>query len=116
MDLLVVDVPVFISDKIQQSIVFEDVEVPQIQFFDRVVDIPVSTQRRLPTVQTVQKTGEIPLVQFWTRFVSTARTMRMNSTSGSRRPVSPSTVQHDTEMVHGGGEGGSSVARRSLVT
>ena len=62
-DLLVVDVTVIISDKIQQSIVFEDVEVLQIQFIDTVLDIPVVTQRRLPTVQTVQKTGEIPQVQ-----------------------------------------------------
>ena len=39
MDLLVVDVP--ISDKSQQSMSFENVEVPQFQFFDSVVDIPV---------------------------------------------------------------------------
>ena len=63
-DLLVVDVPVIISDKFQQSIVYEDVEVPQIQFIDRVVDLSVVLQRRVPTVQTVQKTGEIPQLQF----------------------------------------------------
>ena len=64
MDLLVVDVLVIISDKFQQSIVYEDVEVPQIQFIDRVVDLSVVLQRRVPTVQTVQKTGEIPQLQF----------------------------------------------------
>ena len=58
--LLVVDVPAIISDKFQQSIVHEDVEVPQIQFIDRVVDFSVVLQRRVPAVQTVQKTGEIP--------------------------------------------------------
>ena len=67
MDLLVVDVPVIISDKFQQSIVYEDVEVPQIQFIDRVVDLSVVLQRRVPTVQTVQKTGEIPQLQFLDR-------------------------------------------------
>ena len=60
----VVDVPVIISDKLQQSIVDENLEVPKIQFIDRVVDIPVVLQRRVPTVQTVQKTGEIPQVVF----------------------------------------------------
>ena len=64
MDLFVVDVPVIISDKFQQSIVYEDVEVPQIQFIDRVVDFSVVLQRRVPAVQTVQKTGEIPQLQF----------------------------------------------------
>ena len=62
--LLVVDVPAIISDKFQQSIVYEDVEVPQIQFIDRVVDFSVVLQRRVPTVQTVDKTGEIPQLQF----------------------------------------------------
>ena len=62
--LSVVDVPVIISDKLQQSIVHENVEVPQIQFIDRVVDFSVVLQRRVPTVQTVQKTGEIPPVVF----------------------------------------------------
>ena len=62
--LSVVDVPVIISDKLQQSIVLENVEVPQIQFIDRGVDLSVVLQRRVPTVQTVQKTGEIPQMMF----------------------------------------------------
>ena len=52
------------SDKLQRSKSYEKVEVPQIQFIVIVLDIPVATQRRLPTVQTVQKTGEFPQVQF----------------------------------------------------
>ena len=63
MDLLVVDVPVMISDKFQQSTVYEN-KVPQFQFVDRVVDFSSLLQRRVPTVQTVQKTGEIPQLQF----------------------------------------------------
>ena len=53
-----------ISDKFQQSIVYENVKVPQFQFIDRVVDFSTVLQRRVPTVQTVQKTGEIPQLQF----------------------------------------------------
>ena len=63
-DLLVVDVPVIISDKFRQSIVYVNVKVPQFQFIDRVVDFSSVLQRRVPTVQTVQKTGEIPQLQF----------------------------------------------------
>merc|ERR1711972_185449 len=40
------------------------VEVPEIVFVDRVVDIPVTKQRQVPMVQTVQKTVEIPEVAF----------------------------------------------------
>ena len=32
------------------------VEVPQVQYIDRVVDVPVVMQRQVPTIQTVQKT------------------------------------------------------------
>ena len=41
--------------------------MPQIQFILSLPDIPVVLQRRVPTVQTVQKTTKIPQarVQFW---------------------------------------------------
>ena len=38
-------------------------EVRQIQFTDRVSAIPVVTQKRVPTVQTVQQKAEIPQVR-----------------------------------------------------
>merc|ERR1711945_20320 len=38
--------------------------VPQVQFIDKVVDIPVVAQRQIPMVQTVQKTIEIPQLQY----------------------------------------------------
>merc|ERR1712135_84199 len=38
--------------------------VPQLQFIDKVVDIPVVAQRQIPMVQTVQKTIEIPQLQY----------------------------------------------------
>ena len=53
-----------IFDKFQQSKSYMFSKEPQIQFIDRVVDFLVAQRRRLPTVQTVQKTGEIPQVLF----------------------------------------------------
>ena len=43
--------------KFQQSFVVS-VDVPQIPFIDRVVDLSVVSQRQGCTVQTVQKTGD----------------------------------------------------------
>ena len=34
-------------------------EVPQVQYIDRIVDVPVLMQRQVPTIQTVQKTVEV---------------------------------------------------------
>ena len=58
----VVDVPVDTQLEFQQS-KYEKVKVPQIQFLDRVPDIPVVPQRRACTVQTMKKIVEIPQVQ-----------------------------------------------------
>ena len=55
--MLAMDVPVIVQLEFQQSS-FETVEVPQLQFLDRLPDIPVATQRQVLTVQTVQKTGD----------------------------------------------------------
>ena len=46
-----------------------EVEVPQIRFIDRVVDIPVVQQRQVPMVQTIHKTVEIPQAQFLDKVV-----------------------------------------------
>ena len=59
----VVDVPVNIIDKFQQSMSYENVEVAQIQFFDSGWTF-LLCYRDFPTVQTLQKTGEIPQVVF----------------------------------------------------
>ena len=40
------------------------VEIPQVQFLNKVVDIPVVVQRQVPMVQKVQKTLEVPQLQF----------------------------------------------------
>ena len=52
----IIDVPVL---QIQET-----VEVPQVQFIDKAMDVPVVMQRQVPTVQKVQKTAEVPQVQF----------------------------------------------------
>ena len=43
------------------------VEVPQVQYTDKIVDVPVVAQRQVSTFQTVQRTGEVPHVQFLDR-------------------------------------------------
>ena len=78
---LVVDVPVIMQLKFQQSFVVS-VEVPQIPFIDRVVDF-VASQRQGHTVQIVQKTGDSPgAVQFldWDMPVVVQRQGRMVQT------------------------------------
>merc|ERR1712064_129760 len=61
----VVDVPVIMQRQVPAvQRVQKMVEVPQLQFIDRVVDIPVVQQRQVPTVQTVQQTIEIPQMQY----------------------------------------------------
>ena len=40
------------------------VEAPQVEYSDRIVDLPVATQCRVPTIQPVQETVDMPQVQF----------------------------------------------------
>ena len=83
-----IDLPVIVQLEFQQSF-FETVEVPQIQFSDRVRDIPVVTQRWVLTVQIVHKTGKIQQVQCVAADVPvTAAT----SSSAEDRPFSTSAV------------------------
>ena len=44
-------------------------DVPQVQYADKIVGVPVVTQRRVPTIQTAQGTVEVPQVQFLDRMV-----------------------------------------------
>ena len=37
---------------------------PQEQYSGKIVDVPVVMQRQVPTIQTLQKTVEVPQVQF----------------------------------------------------
>ena len=47
-----------------QSRVQKTGEVPQVQYNDKVVNVPVVMQRLDPTVQTVQKMVEVPQIQY----------------------------------------------------
>merc|ERR1711916_268845 len=49
--------------------VTKQVEIPQIQYIDKVVDVPVVMQRQLPTIQKVQKTVEVPQIQYIDKIV-----------------------------------------------
>ena len=40
------------------------VEIPQVQYTGKIIDVSVATQRGVPTTQTVQKTAEAPQTQF----------------------------------------------------
>ena len=52
---ILVDVPVIMQLKFQQSVPLEKVKVPQVQFLDRLLEHPVVPQRWVRTVETVQK-------------------------------------------------------------
>ena len=39
------------------------IEVLQIQYIDKIVDVPVQKQRQVPMVQKVQKSVEVPQIQ-----------------------------------------------------
>ena len=41
--------------------------VPQMQYIDETIDVPVGVQRRVPTIQTAQGTVEVPQVRFLDR-------------------------------------------------
>ena len=68
--LVVVDVPVIFSDKFQQSKSYMFSKEPQIQFIDRVLDLPVVQRRRGTHSAALQKTGEIPQVLFLDRLMT----------------------------------------------
>ena len=56
------EVLVIMQRQFQQSKLFDFLEEPQIQFIDRVLDLPVVPQRSVSTVRTVLKTVEISQV------------------------------------------------------
>ena len=52
-----------VSRPLMEETMQKTVEVPQIQFIDRAVDVPVVMQRQVPIVQKVPKTVEVPQAQ-----------------------------------------------------
>jgi hypothetical protein len=47
-----------------QKVVQVPREVPQIQFIDEVVDVPVQKQRQVPMIMKVQRTVVVPQVEY----------------------------------------------------
>ena len=86
----VIDVPVL---QIQET-----VEVPQVQFIDRAVDVPVVMQRQVPIVQKVQRTVEVPQAR------STDKVMDVPVIMQGQVPavqVVPKTVDPQTQFIDG---------------
>ena len=65
-----VDVSVIFNDKFRQSKSYMFSKEPQLQFIDRVLDLPVVQRRRGPHSATVRKTDLIPQVQFLGKVVA----------------------------------------------
>jgi len=79
--------------------------VPQVQYSDRVVDVPVVQQRQVPSVQKAQKTGEVPQVQHTDRVVRAecrelTGEVRLRGGASIGKGAVPGQFQHDLE---GGG-------------
>ena len=50
-------------------------EIPQVQYIDQIVDLPVVMQRQIPAIQAVQKAVEVPQVQFLDRMDGIPKTV-----------------------------------------
>merc|ERR1711945_75660 len=60
----VVDIPVVAQRQIPMvQTVQKTIEIPQMQYIDKVVDVPVVQVMQVPQVQVVEKTVEIPEIQ-----------------------------------------------------
>ena len=57
-----------IQEKINQ--VTKHIKIPQVQFLDKADDMFVDVQRQIPVAQTMQKTMEVPLLQFTDKVVN----------------------------------------------
>ena len=97
--LTVVDVPVILQVEFQQSKLYVWM-VAQIQFIDRVLELPLVQQRSVPTAQTMQKTVEIPQLLFFCR-----RRCEHAATSSSRSRVPQISSSTASMAVVGGCEG-----------
>ena len=63
-------------------------EVPQVQFVDKVMDIPVISERQMSMMNRVQKTVEVPRVQFIDRVVDDPdRTKKRRKAEGQDQDV-----------------------------
>ena len=61
----------------QITLVTKPVKIPQIQHTSKVVDVPVVKQRQVPQIQTPRMTVEVPTVQFTDRVMEAPVVMQM---------------------------------------
>ena len=62
-----------------------DPEIPQVQYIDKIVDMPIVTQRQVPTIQMMQESVEVPQVQFLDRVVDVPVVMQRQVSCPSQR-------------------------------
>ena len=77
----------------------QTVEVPQVQHFDRIVDLPAVCQHQESIITIAQKTVEFPQAQFIDRVVDVPVTaQRLKSSSSIKYVDAPVGVQADSEI------------------
>merc|ERR1712122_408361 len=85
----VVDIPVVAQRQIPMvQTVQKTIEIPQLQYIDKVVDVPVVQVVQVPQVQVVEKTVEIPQLQIVEKIVEIPeiQTVQGTQTSESLAP------------------------------
>ena len=79
-------------------------EVPQVQFIDKVIDIPVINERQMSMMNQVQKTVEVPRVQFIDRLVDDPAVMRREAASNMAFRDEERPEQAEARSLGQGGE------------
>ena len=63
------DEQLILKEYVDRMKVQKTMEVPQVQYIDKIVDVPVVAQRQVSTIQTVQRTVEVPQQRIHERLV-----------------------------------------------
>ena len=82
--------------KVQKS-----VEVPQLQYEDQVVEVPVTKQVHVPLVETVQKSVEVPQVQYEDQVVHVPvqKQVHVPMVQTVQKSIEVPQVQYEDEIV-----------------
>ena len=74
-------------------------EVPQVQYINKIVDVPVVAQRHVSTIQIVQRTVEVPHVQFLDRAADVSVVMQRRNRERIVGETIDAPVPHVTEKI-----------------
>lgn len=90
------EVHVPMVQKVQKSI-----EVPQLQYEDQVVEVPVTKQVHVPLVETVQKSVEVPQVQYEDQVVHVPvqKQVHVPMVQTVQKSIDVPQVQYEDEIV-----------------